>query len=265
MSMNFTNFGRMTVSSKILVLTGLGLNCEEETFAAYKEAGGNPCLVHTNKLLAGEVNLNDYKLIHFTGGFSFGDHLGAGRVLANRFRYKQTNKISILEHLQNFKDDGGYLFGVCNGFQTLVNLGLLPGNSNQALQSLSLTENLSGRFQVSWHKIKITKNSPISFLAEEDDYEFPIRHAEGRLIVKEDQKDYLENNKLLAMTYEKNPNGSYKSCAGMCDESGQVIGMMPHPENFISHYNHPEWPIRDKTKRPDGLRFFNRLVSHVNK
>ncbi|MBL4818548.1 MAG: phosphoribosylformylglycinamidine synthase subunit PurQ [Deltaproteobacteria bacterium] len=236
---------------KILVLTGVGLNCEEETFEAYKLAGAEPKLHHVNQIIGGNVDFENFSLIHFTGGFSFGDHLGAGKVLANRFR-------PVLDKLIRFKERGGYILGVCNGFQVLVSLGLLGGNS------VSLIENTSGHYQVAWHRIKINPKSPIKYLVREEGYEFPIRHAEGRLVVSDSIKPKLENAQLLSMRYtDLNPNGSYLNCAGLCDESGQIIGMMPHPENFISPYNHPRWPHRDPNLEPDGLCFFKKLVQQI--
>ncbi|MBI2602411.1 MAG: phosphoribosylformylglycinamidine synthase subunit PurQ [Deltaproteobacteria bacterium] len=253
------------LAPKVLVLCGLGMNCEEETYAAYKLCGTRPRLVHVNEWFAGKVSLDDFQLVHFTGGFSFGDHLGAGKVLANRIRFKPTATGKPLIHeLEEFLASGGFVFGVCNGFQTLTALGLLPGIEDG--QSVSLAPNIDGNFQDRWVSCQIDPESPLSYLGAGETLSLPIRHGEGRLVVKNDAVETLMvSKKLMGIRYLHNPNGSAFNCAGLCNETGRVVGMMPHPEAFLSPFNHPEWSRKgSEAPRADGLFLLQNLVNYVS-
>ncbi len=261
----------MTVN--VLVLCGLGINCEEETEAAYKLVGAKVQLCHINELFSGRINIHGFQIIHFPGGFSFGDHLGAGRVLASRIRSKKIlgSGACLIEDLLRFEKRGGFILGICNGFQVLVCLGLLPGNANESVARLALAPNEDGKFQDRWVHCRPNPQSPLAHLWPRELMSFPIRHGEGRLFVgDEGMKQELQTKGLIALTYTtsdgsvSNPNGSYLSCAALTNASGRVLGMMPHPEAYLSYLNHPDWPQdgqRDRTA--DGLEFFRNLVRHI--
>lgn len=250
---------------RVVILWGLGINCEEETKAAYELAGAKTQLVHINEFLSEIYSLDDYQILHFPGGFSFGDHLGAGKVLANRIRFKKAKDgQSFLDKLHCFIKKGGFIFGVCNGFQILVSLGLLPGFDSE-IKTVSLISNESGLFQDRWVSCKFESKNPLSKLwTHKESIYLPIRHGEGRLFVSDHETaEKIEECNSIAMTYsDENPNGSFKSCAALSTQDGRVLGMMPHPEAFLSFFNSPQWCGKTKTEA-DGLRFFKNLLHYV--
>ena len=239
-----------TSDVQALVITGYGLNCEMETKRAFQQAGATVELVHLNDILNGYNRLQDYHILVFMGGFSFGDHLGAGTVFANRI------KCRMRDQLENFIKDGKLILGICNGFQTITRLGLVPyGQNNLFNQSTAIAENEQGVFRDAWVKLKINADCPCIFTKGLDYLYLPVRHGEGRFVTDSaETAEYLKENNLIAMQYADpvtgnpsmdfphNPNGSWKAVAGICDPSGRIFGLMPHPEAFISPYNHPDWP-----------------------
>ncbi|MFH1465493.1 MAG: phosphoribosylformylglycinamidine synthase subunit PurQ [Pseudomonadota bacterium] len=271
----------MTAPPRSLVVCGLGINCEEELAAAWRLAGAAPATVHLNALLAGEVSLADFEVLSLPGGFSFGDDLGSGKALANRIRFRQRpGGGALLDEIRAFLGGGGYVLGICNGFQALVKLGLLPGLDPGGAQQVSLTANASGRFEDRWVHCRVRPSNPSPFLRGLEVIELPVRHGEGRLVVRDPavQAEIVEH-KLDCMAYctpqgeptgryPANPNGSALHCAALCDPSGQVLGMMPHPEAFLSRYHHPDWPRlrrRDPGRGEEGtgMRLFRNLVEHL--
>lgn len=252
---------------RVMILWGLGFNCEEETEAAYRMAGAKPVLVHVNEFLKETYTLANFDILHIPGGFSFGDHLGAGRVLANRLRFKRTSeKKTFRQELLDFTKRGGFILGVCNGFQILVALNLFPGLSEEDEPRLSLVQNASGQFQNQWVNCSFNPQSPLAVLGHGDLIPLPMRHGEGRLHVPDKHTQVLlRGGNLLALSYlGENPNGSFESCAGLSDPSGRIFGMMPHPEAFLSAYNHPDWSRkRIEDAKGAGLVFFENLLSHV--
>lgn len=251
--------------TRVMVLSGLGINCEEETEAAYKQVGAKTEKVHINELFRECYRFEDYNLVHIPGGFSYGDHLGAGRALANQFRFKKTvSGKSLYSQLCNFIEKGGFVFGVCNGFQVLVNLGLLP-SFKHSKPSLALTENKGGRFIDLWMTCHWTEEGRLSSLWPDRNLDLPLRHGEGRLYVPEEKaQNFLKEKKLVVMRYQgENPNGSFDSAAALSSEDGRVLGMMPHPEAFLSSYNHPEWGLRGRRIREQGFEFFTNLTKYV--
>jgi len=246
---------------RVMILWGLGINCEEETESAYRLAGAHTTLVHVNELFNEKYRVHDFQLVHFPGGFSFGDHLGAGRVLANRFRFKRTKKgTTFRQELMDFAHNGGFIFGICNGFQILVSLGLLPGFSTDE-SLVSLIHNQDGNFHDSWVSCRFVRESPVAHLWPYDEIYLPVRHGEGRLVVLNDSvKTAIKEQKLIAMTYVDDFNGSFEHCAALSDSRGRVLGMMPHPEAFLSPYNHPEWCGKKELPKAMGLMFFKNLV-----
>ena len=232
---------------KALVITGFGLNCEKETAAACKLAGATPEQIHLNELLYGRRKLDEFHFLTFIGGFSFGDHLGSGTVFANRVKFK------LRDQLQKFVDDGKLVIGICNGFQTLTRLGLAPALDGQYLtQQAALTENDSGVFRDDWITRKADPESPCVFTRGIDVIRMPIRHGEGKFVADPDVLAKIESRHLAAVRYcaadgskakgfPENPNGSLNDIAGICDESGRIFGLMPHPEAFLSPFNAPDW------------------------
>ena len=255
---------------KVLIITGFGLNCEKETTAAFKMCGASPEMVHLNDLLAGKRNLSEFHILAFIGGFSFGDHLGAGTVFANRVKSK------LHDELREFVDAGKLIIGICNGFQTLTRLGLAPAlNGKLFEQEAALAHNDSGVFRDDWVYLKANPDSPCVFTKGIDLIKLPIRHGEGKFVANEDVMSEIESKNLAALRYADangsiaeefpaNPNGSLNSIAGICDETGRIFGLMPHPEAFLSPYNSPSW-TKEKmegklAEEGEGVIFFRNAV-----
>lgn len=263
---------------KALVITGFGINCQEETAAAFELAGAKAEIVHLNRLLNGEVSVHDFHVTVFPGGFSFGDDLTAGKALANKCRFRpRPSGSTLLEELGRFVQAGGYVLGICNGFQALVKLGLLPNLGGSFEQEVTLVHNDSARFEDRWVRCRVARDNNSPFLPQQDLVALPVRHGEGKLLVRDEgiAHSILERN-LIALRYcledgsptsdyPANPNGSWQQAAGLTDTTGRVLGMMPHPEAFLSLYNHPDWPgtLRRQpavSQEGDGLSFFRNIV-----
>jgi len=255
----------------VLILTGYGLNCDNETAYAFELAGASARRVHINALIAGDVSLSDFQILVFGGGFSWGDDHGAGVIQAVRM------KTSIGKDLFDFIEKGNLVMGICNGFQTLVNLGLLPGfdlSSRQpenARRSVAVTFNDCGNFRDQWVKMQVNTESPCVYTRGLKDLELPVRHGEGKFFTDPGTLKRLTDNRQVALKYAlpdgqpagqafpHNPNGSIDDIAGICDPTGRIFGLMPHPEAYNHWTNHPDWPIlKEKLKRkgeafPSGL------------
>lgn len=205
------------------VLTGDGINCEEETAEACKRAGFSTEIFHLSELMKNPRDLSDCSLLVIPGGFSFGDELGSGRVLSLRIRHQ------LRWNLAEFAEKGGLVLGICNGFQALVALGAFG-------DGVALAANSDGRFRNEWVKLRVPSvggKSP--FLAGIHEIELPIRHGEGRLMLSQEREHHLSS----ALDYEKNPNGSWKATAGLLDSTGRIFGLMPHPEAYLRLSQHP--------------------------
>ena len=233
---------------KALVLTGYGLNCDMETAHAFKLAGASPTRVHINSLIDGSEKLSDYQILTFVGGFSWGDDHGAGVIQAVRL------KNNIGRQLLDFVHQGNLVLGICNGFQALVNLGLLPGlGKDYVSRSVALTFNDCGNFRDTWVSLTVNRNSPCVFTRGIDRIELPVRHGEGKFYAENDVIERLLQQNQVVMRYATpdgqpadsrypfNPNGSVRDIAGICDASGRVFGLMPHPEAYNHPTNHPDW------------------------
>ncbi|OWP63828.1 phosphoribosylformylglycinamidine synthase [Hymenobacter amundsenii] len=268
---------------KALILTGFGINCEEEFAAAYRLAGAAPTIVHLNQVLHGQVSIHDYDILNFPGGFSFGDDLGSGVVLANKLRYRKNDAgRTLLDDIREFVAAGKHVLGICNGFQVLVKLGLLPDLSGTVTPEVTLTHNASGRYEDRWVRLQVNPKSSTPFLKGITSMEVPVRHGEGRLIIKGTATlDAIEKRGLNCLTYAdfdgsptdvypSNPNGADLNCAGLTDTTGRVFGLMPHPEAFLSLYNHPDWARRKRadssiSEEGDGLWLFKNIVEHIQR
>jgi phosphoribosylformylglycinamidine synthase I len=245
---------RIHRSPRALVLTGYGLNCDWETAYALELAGAAAHRVHINQLILGErvgglVRLEDYQILVFIGGFSWGDDHGAGVLLATRLLY------NIGEEILGFIKAGKLVIGICNGFQALVNLGLLPGFSGDyRTRQVALLGNDCGNFRDQWVHLRVNPASPCIFTRGFERLELPVRHGEGKFYAERPVIERLLASNQIALRYAdsngepaagrfpENPNGSLEDIAGICDATGRVFGLMPHPEAFNHWTNHPDWP-----------------------
>ena len=258
---------------KALVITGFGLNCETETAAACKLVGMTPEKVHLNDLIAGKRTLDEFHFLCFIGGFSFGDHLGSGTVFANRVKFQ------LQDQLQKFVDDGKLVIGICNGFQTLTRLGMVPAiHGDYFVQEAALAHNDCGVFRDDWCYLKAEKASPCVFTHNMDQFKLPLRHGEGKFVATPEVMAEIEANNQVALRYcnadgsiatefPANPNGSTNSIAGICDETGRIFGLMPHPEAFLSPFNSPDW-TRDRAngkiaEEGDGVMIFRNAAEYI--
>jgi len=267
---------------RALIVTGFGINCEEEMAAAYKLAGAEAKIWHLNDVFSGKVSIHDFDVLNFPGGFSYGDDLGSGKVLANKMKYKKMDSgRTLLEEIKIFLENGKFILGICNGFQFLVKMGLLPNTMANFEQEVTLTRNNSSKYEDRWVYLKKNPNCMTPFLKEIDVIPCPVRHGEGKLIIKDAEMkkrildknlnvlSYCDSEGNVTGKYPLNPNGADLNCAALTDPSGQVLGMMPHPEAFLSLYNHPNWG-QMKRQNPDisedgeGLKIFENIVDNIS-
>ncbi len=243
--------------ARTLVITGYGTNCEVESAHAAKKAGADVAdIAFFSDLVAGHVRLGDYNFLIFPGGFLDGDDLGAAQAAALRWRYASTaGGTPLVEQLRAFFDNGGIILGICNGFQLLVKLGLLPAAGGAYFQrQVSLGHNDSARYEDRWVHLRVNKKSPCIFTKGLDLLYLPVRHGEGKLVPQDDSLlGLLEKDNLATLYYAHpdtgeatdlypyNPNGSPNGIAGLTDPSGRILGLMPHPEAYADPTNHPGW------------------------
>ncbi|RKY88202.1 phosphoribosylformylglycinamidine synthase subunit PurQ [candidate division KSB1 bacterium] len=263
------------VKPKVLIITGYGFNCEKETEFAFRLAGGEPEQVHLNDLLLGEKSMDEYHIMAFVGGFSFGDHISAGKVVANKFKY------NLEKSLQKFISDGKLIIGICNGFQVMTKLGILPGlNGDYRNQKVTLTMNDSGHYEDRWVHLTVNKKSNCVFTRGIDMMYLPVRHGEGKFYTEDEDVilSLFRNNQVVLQfidprdglptsEYPYNPNGSIEAITGICDPTGRIFGLMPHPEAYWSPFNHPNWVrLKIDNKLPEegqGIKIFRNAVNFV--
>lgn len=257
----------------ILILHASGTNRDAEAARACELAGGAPEIVHINQMRRGDRTFADYEMLLIPGGFSYGDALGAGGRLALDMQ------VYFHDQLHAFVESGKAVLGICNGFQTLVKAGLLPGSSairsaQSAIQdrSATLTHNASGHFECRWVHLQVNRSAKASYLGAIDDLIFcPIAHGEGNFQVRDEATlRQIEEGQQVAFryvdadgngvagVYPLNPNGSLADIAGVCNEQGNVVGLMPHPEDYIL-------PIQNPLGRADrlGLALFQALIKSL--
>lgn len=260
---------------RVLIPTGFGLNCDRETAYTFALAGADAQRVHINHLIRGAIRLADFHILVLGGGFSWGDDHGAGVIQAVRL------KTHLGEQLQDFVGRGNLVLGICNGFQTLVNLGLLPalaGNYRQ--RAVALVTNDCGNFRDQWVNLKVNPASPCVFTRGMDSLELPIRHGEGKFYADKSIQSQLWRQHQVVLQYADaagapaggafpaNPNGSLDDIAGICDLSGRIFGLMPHPEAWHHFTQHPDWTRRARTEPetltivPPGLKLIQNGVRH---
>lgn len=263
---------------RVMVLTGNGINCEMETAHACQSAGADKVdISYLWDLASGKADLNGYDLLCLPGGFLDGDDLGSARASAIRLRNTQAGEGKLIDKLKKFIDDGGLAIGICNGFQLMVKLGLLPAlGRNFEEQQVTLTWNDSGRFEDRWVELKADPYSPCIFTRGLERIQLPVRHGEGKIVFADAQteKTILENHQAplcyidpetgeATTTHPQNPNGSPHGIAAITDETGRLFGMMPHPEAFIHRTHHPQWTRRDLPEEGDGLAIFRNAVEAI--
>jgi phosphoribosylformylglycinamidine synthase len=271
------------MKTKAIVITGSGTNCEMEAAHACRLGGFDEArIVHISDLLAGAVRLDDFHFLNLTGGFLDGDDLGSAKAQANRLKYARVDEQEehLLDQLLRFIDDGKPILGVCNGFQLMVKMGLLPAFDGEFLkQEATLTFNDCGRFQDRWVYLLLNPHSPSIFTAgTERGIYLPIRHGEGKFVAASaDVLARIEEKNLATFKYSLpeyaaptmefpwNPNGSENAIAGICDESGRLLGLMPHPEAFVHYTQHPRWTRESLPEEGDGLLLFKNAAAYVKK
>ena len=255
---------------RVLVLRAAGINCDEETAAACDLAGGCAERIHINRLAAGEVRLADYAALIIPGGFSYGDHVGAGRLLAVDLVHR------LGEALRSFVADGRPVLGICNGFQVLVKAGLLPEPTSGGQQRVTLTHNERGHYECRWTRLIANPASPCLFTAGLDaPFALPVGHGEGRFVAADETLaqlaergqiavQYADEHGAPATSYPANPNGSAQAIAGICNAAGNVFGLMPHPDRAYLPQLHPDWLRGDRSRRAgDGLAIFRNMLAYV--
>ncbi len=248
-------------SAKVLVLTGDGINCERETARAFLLAGADPVILHVNDVLADPRRLHDYAAMAFPGGFSFGDDLGSGQVLAL--------KISLVlgSELRAFLEAKKPVIGICNGFQALTKLGLLP--EPFGVRKMALARNAHGHFLDRWVELEPEKASVCIWTRNfQGAIALPIRHGEGRVAFAKGEEEIihrqLSHAGQIVLRYSEDVNGSHGRIAAVCDPTGLVFGLMPHPEAAVSLLQHPRSSRFEKRDAEGpGLSFFRNCVSYL--
>jgi phosphoribosylformylglycinamidine synthase subunit PurQ / glutaminase len=256
---------------KVLILRTAGTNCDRETAHAFELAGAKAEFLHINRLMENKRLLQEYQILAVPGGFSYGDDISSGRIFANQILHH------LADPMREFVQAGKPIIGICNGFQVLVKTGLLPGGiAGRTGQTCTLAHNTSGRFIDRWIRLSSRSQSCI-WTRGLPDMELPIAHGEGRFVpADETVRKALWQNDHVALVYVRsdgsspqgedpwNPNGSVDDIAGICDETGLVFGLMPHPERYVDATQHPAWTSqRPLPAEGAGLAVFRNAVEHV--
>jgi phosphoribosylformylglycinamidine synthase I len=250
---------------KVLMLRAPGTNRDVDTQIALEVAGAEVASALVTELFRKGKRLSDYHIAVIPGGFTYGDDISAGRIMANEIRLR------LGEDIKKFVADGRLVLGICNGFQVLVKTGILPGIPGRSAQPVTLTNNDSGKFECRWVYLKVNRKSPCVFTKGIDLVYAPVAHGEGKLVAEPGMMEklnvvvqYVDANGRTRAGYPCNPNGSVNDIAGICDASGRIFGLMPHPEDFIRWTQHPRW-TREKERRDlYGLQIFTNAVSWAN-
>jgi len=231
---------------KALVLAGDGINCEQEMAFAARKAGFSVDITHINDLIHRKMTQDqlkkEYRALFLPGGFSFGDHLGSGRVLALKL-----NK-GLRWNLQDFSDKGGVVLGVCNGFQALIAMGVFG-------KQVSITHNIQNKFLNRWAMLKKSPLSKNIFLKNVDEMYLPIRHGEGRLLFAPTVSVFNSTDFNVSVQYQEDVNGSTEKVAGLTNPNGRIFGLMPHPEASIRKTQNPQWTSQPEKSHEDEIGF----------
>jgi phosphoribosylformylglycinamidine synthase I len=261
---------------KVIVLRTAGTNCNEETAFAFSYLGAAVEQVHINELSQGKKKLSDYHIMALPGGFSYGDDIASGRILANELRLR------LREDIQRFIADGKLVLGICNGFQILVKAGILPGLNMPegpglpaARQEATLFHNDSAKFEARWTHLSVDSQKSIWTKGMSSQIFLPVAHGEGKFIPKDVRilEALKANGQVIfhycatdggAPSYPENPNGSTEHIAGICDPTGRVLGLMPHPERHFFTRQHPFWTrLNKKDKFGDGAKIFENGINYI--
>jgi phosphoribosylformylglycinamidine (FGAM) synthase-like amidotransferase family enzyme len=270
----------MTPTASAIILAGNGTNCEMESAYACRLAGFTRVdIVSVWELLSGDESLDYYDFLCLPGGFLDGDDLGSAKAQANRLLHARVARTGLpfFEQIGRFIRDGKLVLGICNGFQLMVKLGLLPGLDNAiAVQTVTLTNNDSGKFEDRWVWLAAEASSPCVFTKGMKSVYLPVRHGEGKLVCRDSElMERLQSGNLIAlryvdpssgqptMKYPDNPNGSQCSIAGLTDPTGRLLGLMPHPEAFLHRTNHPRWTREILPEEGAGLQFFRNACEYI--
>jgi len=262
----------MAISPRVLILRAPGTNCDKETAFAFEQAGATTELLHINRLLEQPSAADRFQILCIPGGFSYGDDVAAGRILATQIQHH------LADALGRFKADGKLILGICNGFQVLIKSGILlePDSHHGPLATLGWND--SGRFEDRWVRLE-SRGAKCVFLQDIEEMYLPIAHAEGKFVAREGALAELEAAEQLVLRYRPldgsggkngdrplpypdNPNGSMANVAGVCDATGRVFGLMPHPERHIDPTQHPHWTRRPCGSVGDGMQVFVNAVRY---
>lgn len=264
---------------KVIVLRTAGTNCDQETAFAFSLAEADVEMVHINELARDEKFIKDYQILAIPGGFTYGDDIASGKILANEIKYK------LGEELRNFINSGKLMIGICNGFQVLVKSGILPGLDIGKIEA-TLSFNDSGSFIDKWVYLKVEdreQRTPLDFVPRlcsgqargredrciwtkglKETIYLPIAHGEGKFIPRDKKVlNQLKKNGQIVFRYSDNPNGSVDDIAGICDTTGRILGMMPHPERHILGTQHPRWTREGLKKSGDGFKIFENAIRYA--
>ena len=253
---------------KVLILRTAGTNCDYETRYAFEKAGAKVDAVHINILLANKNLLKDYQILTLPGGFTYGDDVSAGKILSNQIKY------NLEEDIKTFIHEKKLILGICNGFQALTKAGLLPAIDKQH-QEATLTFNDSNKFEDRWVYLKICSNKSIFVKDEEiSKIYLPVAHGEGKFVTQDESiLNKITMNHQIVFKYVNeqgeetgypwNPNGAVRNIAGICDPTGQILGMMPHPERHVEPTQHPRWTRNGLKEWGEGFIIFKNAVSYV--
>lgn len=249
-----------------IILTGYGINCDFETEHSFTISGAEVRRLHFNELADNKDILNSAQILVIPGGFSFADDIASGKILANKLKFR------LMDAISDFMQKDKLILGICNGFQVLIRLGLLPG-LKPLHQQASLCINDSSIFEDRWCYLQTRKDNPCIFLRGIERLFLPVRHMEGKLVIRETSiidKIRKNNTACLIYTgpkgeiayYPYNPNGSIDNIAGLCDESGRIFGLMPHPEAYNHSTNNPYFKRPDLIEFPQGIQIMRNAVSY---
>lgn len=264
----------MDQKPKVMVLRTAGTNCDQETAFAFASCGAQVDSLHVNKLIHGQASIHDYHILAIPGGFTYGDDIESGRILANELNVYLKNEIN------KFIADGKLMIGICNGFQVMVKAGILPGALNQNShgdfqQTATLTFNDSGKFEARWVHLKVEGRSVWTGGLNNVIF-IPVAHGEGKFVAPKETIHTLNENKQIAFRYvakdggepqyPDNPNGSSENIAGITDATGRILGLMPHPERHFLATQHPYWTrLQLNGKFGEGAQVFQNGVDYVKK
>lgn len=267
--------------TRALVITGNGTNCEMEAAHACRLGGFDEAVIaHIAEILSGEIRLDDFHFLNLTGGFLDGDDLGSAKAQANRLKHATVSGSGemLVDQFTRFIDDGKLILGVCNGFQLMVKMGMLPAlDGNHLNQTVTLTHNDCGRFQDRWCYLKNDPESLCIFTKGiGTGIYLPVRHGEGKFLCDTPETlELIEQSHLAVLKYSDatyatpvmefplNPNGSVNAIAGLCDPTGRLMGLMPHPEAFVHYTQHPRWTRESLPEQGDGLMLYRNAAEYA--